>query len=196
MVAQPDLPARTRAEIIATAKRLQEHKWVCREQNLKAPCVTAAPYTSDFAAGATVTGIAYDWGGMDGPERFDSKLAQGQAAGSHQRHGVTNCTTGIDCSGYVSYCWLGKQPPQKYGTINIRDFLAVKPRANWFTDMKPGDGFNKPGSHIVLFAEYDASGKPVVYEASGPAGKVRRKTWNWSQLQGYYAVQYKMVVEE
>jgi len=195
-VAPAEWPERTREEIMATAKRLQGHKWVCREKNRQAPCVKASPYKCDFAAADTITGIAYDWGGMDGPEDFDRKLMQGQAAGSHQRHGVTSCTTGIDCSGYVSYCWLGKRPAEKYGTVNIRDYLAVKPRANWFTDMKPGDGFNKPGSHIVLFAEYDATGKPVIYEASGPAGKVRRKVWRWSELQGYYAVQYKNVLEE
>jgi hypothetical protein len=85
---------------------------------------------------------------------------------------------------------------RKYGTANIRDYLAVRPRANWFTDMRPGDAFNKPGSHIVLFAEYSADGRPVVYEASGGAGKVVRRTWRWSELQGYYAAEYKMVMNE
>ncbi len=194
--APPELPERTRDEIIATARRLEQHQWICREPNRRAPCVTVAPYNCDFAANATVRGIAYDWGGMDGPEDFDRKLAQGKAAGSHQWHGVTSCTAGTDCSGFVSYCWFGTSPPRKYGTVNVVvDSLAIPLRGNWFTDMKPGDAFNKPGSHIVLFAGYHSDGRPIFYEASGGANKVIRKIWDWSGLQGYYAIEYRRVVD-
>jgi hypothetical protein len=184
----------SRDQIIATAERLARHTWVCREANRRAPCVTTSPYQSDWDAGQTVTGIAYDWGGMDDPEAFDRKLAQGQAAGSHSRHGVTSCTAGIDCSGFVSYCW-GQRPTHDYSTRNIRD-IAGRPRYNWFSDMKPGDALNKPGDHIVLFAGYRADGNPIVYEASGSAGRVIRNDWStWSRFKSYYPLQYQAVAE-
>ena len=188
------LPQLTREQIMATAVRLAEHRWVCRAANRVAPCVTTVPYESDWQPDQTVNGIAYDWGGMDDPERFDLKLAEGQAAGSHSRHGITGCTAGIDCSGYVSYCW-GQPMTHDYSTRNIRD-ISGRARYNWFTDMKPGDALNKPGDHIVLFAEYNPDGRPVVYEANGGAGRVIRKIRTWSSLKDYYPLQYKMVVEE
>ena len=189
-----DLPSLTRDEIIATAKQLAEHQWVAHADNLAAPCVSN--YTSDWDLDETVTGIAYDWGGMDGPEAFDRKLAQGQAAGSHSKHGVTSCTAGTDCSGYVSFCWGSTR---KYGTSTIEnpdDGLAVRPRYNWFADMLPGDALNKPGSHIVLFAGYRADGNPNVYEAAGGAGRVIYNNWStWARYKKYHAIQYKMVVD-
>lgn len=192
---QADLPSLTRDEIIAKARYLAEHQWVAREENLRAPCVD--DYTSDWSPNDTVTGIAYDWGGMDDPESFDRKLAAGQAAGSHSRHGVTQCTAGTDCSGYVSFCWGSTR---KYGTSTIENMdngIAVRPRYNWFTDMLPGDALNKPGSHIVLFAGYRADGNPNVYEASGPAGRVIYNDWStWSRYEDYHAIQYRRVIDD
>jgi hypothetical protein len=131
---------------------------------------------------------------MDGPEEFDRKLAEGQAAGSHSNHGITSCTAGIDCSGFVSYCW-GQRPTHDYSTSNIRD-ISGRPKYNWYTEMKPGDALNKPGDHIVLFAGYRDDGGPIVYEASGSAARVIRNDWStWSRFQSYYPVQYKMVIE-
>lgn len=190
-----NLPVLARDQMMATARRLAEHTWVCREVNRRAPCVRSAPYSSDWEANQTVTGIAYDWGGMDGPEAFDRKLAQGLAAGSHSRHGITACTAGIDCSGFISLCW-GQRPTHDYSTRTIRA-IAGRPRYNWYTDMKPGDALNKPGSHIVLFAGYREDGNPVVYEAAGSAGRVIRNDWStWSRFQGYYPLQYRMVAED
>jgi len=182
----------TRAEMLERAKLAAEHTWVCREQNTLATCQQSKSYKSDFKAGETVRGIAYDWGGMDDPAKYDQKLAEGQAAGSHSRHGVTNCTTGIDCSGFVSFCW---KQPRKYGTSNLRQ-IAGKPKYNWFTDLKPGDVFNKAGSHVVMFVEYDGNGQPVVFEARGGKGKVVKNTRTWNQLKGYIPLQYKNVLEE
>ncbi len=185
----PKLPRISREEMINAAKRLAEHVWVCRDENRDALCVPGHTYTSDWKAGQLVTGIPYDWGGMDDDERFDAKLSKGQAAGSHQKDGDTDCTAGIDCSGFVSYCWGQRE---KYSTKNI-GCISVRPRYNWFTDMKPGDALIKPGSHIVLFVEYRSDGNPIVYEASGSKCRVVLNTWGtWSSLNGYYPIEYRM----
>lgn len=187
-------PSLTRDEIIDTARRMAEHHWVAHEDNLQASCV--ANYESDWTRDSVVTGIAYDWGGMDDTEQFDRKLSQGQAAGSHSWHGVTQCTAGTDCSGFVSLCWGSTR---KYGTSTIENQetgIAVRPRYNWFTDLKPGDALNKPGSHIVLFANYRADGNPNVYEASGSAGRVIYNDWStWARYRDYHAIQYRNVVD-
>jgi hypothetical protein len=150
------------------------------------------PYESDFEAGEEVVGVAYDWGGMDGPQEFERKLALGQAAGSHMKHGSTNCTAGVDCSGLVSLSWRQRR---KFATSTI-DAIAVRPAYDLFTDLKPGDVLNKAGSHIVLFVSYRADGNPTFYEASGRANRVILNDWSsWSYLKGYYPLQYKGVTE-
>jgi hypothetical protein len=171
---------------------LAEHRWVCGKRNLKASCIPDEKYRSRWKADSQFVGIAYDWGGFDGPEDFDRKLAMGHAAGSHSEEGVTECTTGIDCSGFVSYCW-GQQT--KYGTSTI-DAISGRPKYNWFTDMKPGDALVKPGAHIVLFAGYRSDGNPLVYEASGGKSRVLlNNKWTWATLNGYFPIAYKMVAE-
>jgi hypothetical protein len=195
-VSEPnDMPRLTRDQIISYAKTMAEYKWTCREDNrhVDKRCENQKPYECDWQAGDNVTGIAYDWGGCDNVEQFAGKLAEGKAAGSHSADGVTDCTAGTDCSGLVSLCW--GQTKTKYGTTTIRT-IAAKPKYNWFTEMKPGDALVKPGSHIVLFASYDTSGNPVVYEASGPKHRVVYRMVSWDYLNGYFALEYKGVAHE
>jgi hypothetical protein len=185
-----DSPNLTRAQIIATAARLAEHRWVMRRANRYATCPQITAYVSDFAVNDTIIGLPYDWGGMDGPEAFDGRLALGLAAGSHARHGSSSCTAGVDCSGFISIAWGSKR---KYGTATIAE-IGVVPRYNWFQDMEPGDALVKPGDHIVLFAGYNQDGRPIVYEASGTYHRVVRRVWDWARLTGYYPLQYRFLV--
>jgi hypothetical protein len=185
------LPVTSRDQIIVTAKRFADYTWICKAANVKASCLPR--YQSDWKADQRVTGVPYDWGGVDSIEDFEAKLAKGFAAGSHSRDGVSDCTAGIDCSGFVAFCWGLRS--HKYTTRNIRE-IAGKPKYNWFTDMKPGDALNKPGSHIVLFAGYNADGTINIYEASGSAGRVVYHKTTWSRLKGYLPLQYKMLADE
>ncbi len=186
----------TREQIMITAEELSLHRWICREENRHASCVTRTAYDCEWEAGEEVIGIAYDWGGMDGIEEFAGKLSRDYAAGSHSWHGVTDCTAGLDCSGFVSRCWGFTRPEDKFGTMDVRT-IAGRPKYNWYSDMKPGDALVKPGSHIVLFAGYREDGNPMIYEASGSAGRIilnERSTW--SRYIGYYPLQYHMVIED
>jgi hypothetical protein len=182
------LPTTTRAAIVARAETLANHTWVCRVPNLRASC--SRRYLSDWKADEHVTGIPYRWGGTDGPAEFDRKLGQGQAAGAHSRYGVLGCAAGIDCSGFVSYCWGLSSTGHAYSTSNLR-VIAGKPKYNWFTDMKPGDALNKPGSHVVLFTGYNRDGTINVCEASGSKARVVCHRTTWSRFKGYIPLQYK-----
>lgn len=186
------LPLSTRAAVVARAKTMASHPWICSRANLHAAC--ARNYESDWKSGQQVNGIPYRWGGSDGPEELDKKLAQGLAAGSHRRDGVLSCTTGIDCSAFVSLCWGVPLSGHTYSTSNLR-LIAGKPKYNWFTDMKPGDVLNKPGSHVVLFTGYHPDGSIDICEASGSQGRVVCHRTTWSRFKGYIPLQYKAIDE-
>jgi cell wall-associated NlpC family hydrolase len=186
------LPLRTRAQIIATAKTFVGHKWTAKSSNLRASCLRT--YNSDWKDGQQVEGIPYNWGGADTPEIFDRKLTQGLAAGSHSRYGVLSCTTGVDCSGFVAFCWRGAGTTHDMGTTTLRT-IGGKPKDNWFTDLKPGDALVKPGSHVVLFAGYNPDGTINVYEASGSAARVIFHRTTWSRFTGYIPLRYKNIDE-
>jgi hypothetical protein len=181
-----DLPQVSRAEMIATAKRAAEHKWICRRANLTTKCIKN--YDSNWHENQEITGLPYCWGALDTPETFEKKLAGGYAAGAHSRHGISSCTTGIDCSGFVAFCWGLKT--HAYSTRNLRD-IAGRAKYNVFTDMQPGDALDNPGAHVVLFAGYNTDGTPNIYEASGSASRVVYHQRPWSYLRGYYALVYK-----
>jgi hypothetical protein len=185
------LPFTTRADMIANAKRFAEHTWTCQASNVRAPCIKN--YDSNWKPGQRVKGVPYSWGGVDRPEVFDQKLAKGMAAGSHSRHGISSCTAGIDCSGFIATCW--GLTSHAYSTSNLR-IIAGKPKYNWFTDMKPGDVLNKAGSHVVLFAGYNRDGSINVYEAAGSAARVVFLRTTWSKFKGYIPLQYKAIADE
>jgi hypothetical protein len=103
---------------------------------------------------------------------------------------VLSCTAGIDCSGFVSYCWGIPLSSHIYGTSNLRD-VGGKLKSNWVTDLKPGDALNKPGSHVVLFTGYNPDGTINICEASGSAARVVCHKSTWARFKGYVALQYK-----
>ena len=182
------LPPATRADVVARAKKLANHTWVCGAANLRASC--SKRYLSDWTSGQRVTGIPYRWGGIDGTEEFDRKLADGLAAGAHSRFGVLKCAAGIDCSGFVSLCWGLGSSGHAYSTSSLRE-IAGKPKYNVFTDMKPGDVLNKPGSHVVLFTGYNPDGTIDVCEASSSQARVVCRKSTWSRFKGFIPLQYK-----
>ncbi|HTS28019.1 MAG TPA: protein kinase [Bryobacteraceae bacterium] len=187
--------AMTRADVLQSAEALSRYTWTCSEANRHAPCIQGVPYQSDWFPQQQVTGLPYNWGGADGPQEFERKLRAGLAAGSHKRHGVSRCTTGTDCSGFVAWCWGHRTGNHDFSTITLEQ-LATRISGNVYTDLKPGDALNKPGSHVVLFAGYRRDGGPIVYEASGAAGRViRNDRMSWSNLSGYYPVRSNRLVD-
>jgi hypothetical protein len=186
------LPTTTRAEIVARGRKLADHNWICGPQNLQASC--AHKYVSDWKIGQHITGIPYSWGGADDVQSFDNKLAKGMAAGGHSRFGVLSCTTGIDCSAFITYCWGVSMAGHPYSTTTLR-VIAAKPKYNWFTDMKPGDALYKAGYHVVLFTGYNGDGTINICEASGSAARVVCHSSSWSRLKGYVPLQYKGIDE-
>jgi len=177
--------ARDREAVMAEAVRYVEHPWQMKASNQKAAC--KADYKSDHAPGAQV-GIPYAWGGSMSLEEFNRRIASGEAAGSHSRDGILACVAGVDCSGFVSQVW---QLPQRYTTSS----MSAVTRPISLEELQPGDALNKAGSHIVLYAGRSSDGKPIIYEASGSASRVRMATPSWSYLAGYQPIRYNQISE-
>jgi len=169
------------AAMLVHASDYAQHKWTMKSSNVKGWC--SGSYASDYAAGS-YTGVAYDWGGWDTLASYDQKLGEGYGAGSHSWHGILECTTGVDCSGYVSRCWE-LAAKQTTSTMNTVSHPIQK------KEVSAGDAYNKPGSHIVLWVKTASDGSPVFYEASGSASKVRlNSAASWSYLSGYSPIRY------
>jgi serine/threonine protein kinase len=185
----------SRADVLQTADQLSKYTWVCGETNRRAPCIHSAVYQSDWQPNQQVAGLPYNWGGADGPLEFERKLRAGLAAGSHKRHGISRCTAGTDCSGFVAWCWGHRTGAHDFSTATLEQ-LCTRLAGSVYKDMRPGDALNKPGSHVVLFAGYRPDGGPIVYEANGAAGRViRNERLAWSSLAGYYPVRSNHLVD-
>lgn len=184
----------SRAQVMTTAQELAEHSWICEEKNRTASCLRRTSYRSDWRPKELVKGEPYSWGQIDNTDQFDAKLRKGDAAGSHSRDGIASCTAGIDCSGYVSYCW-GHRGGHAYSTATMKliaDDLHVDP----YSDLKPGDALNRPGKHVILFAGYRKNGMPLVYEASGRAARViRNEDISWAQLKHYRPIRFRNLID-
>ncbi|MBN1210362.1 MAG: hypothetical protein JXB05_36250 [Myxococcaceae bacterium] len=172
--------ARDRTAVMEDAVRYAEHAWQMKPENQKAAC--KADYKSDHAPGPRV-GLPYAWGGWMSVAEFDRRIASGEAAGSHSRDGILSCVAGVDCSGFVSQVW---QLPKRHTTSSI----SAVTRPISLDELAPGDALNKAGSHIVLYAGASPDGKPIIYEASGSASRVRMATPSWSYLAGYQPIRY------
>ena len=171
-------PARAveRDEMLANAPLYEDHVWSCEEVNHWGTDCPAS-YESDFCPG-TYTGLPYDWGGWVTFDEFDEDLAAGQGAGSHSSDGVLACSTGVDCSGYVSILW---ETPWKYGTSTlpqISDEIDAR-------DMWPGDVYNDSGSHVIMWVSKDTDGSAMITESSGTCNGVCRRAVPWSYFGSY-----------
>jgi len=169
----------TRERILATAAAFAEHLWTCSLDNQFGGTVCEPTWVCDWEADTTYVGLPYDWGGYVSIEQFDQDLADGLGAGSHDDWEPLDCTTGVDCSGYVSQCWEVSHQ-NTYSMDNVAHAIAAD-------DLLPGDAWNKPHSHIVLWVRQAENGAPVFYEATGrPVSKVRlNEEATWSYLEGY-----------
>ena len=172
-----------RDRIMNTADSYATLNWYCSEANRTVECTNN--WSSNFTVGYH-TGVCYDWGGYVRTSTFLSDLENGEGAGSHSWHGILSCTTGVDCSGYVSQCW-------ESGHHTTRSLPNISYEIS-SSEMKPGDIWNKSGSHVVLHSGTNSDGRPTFYEASGSASKVRHNTTASSSfLNGYISRRYNFV---
>jgi len=171
----------TRDQVMARAKAYAFHPWRCTTANLTASC--SSSYKSVYVPGDYV-GLPYDWGGYMTLFDFDQQIAKGFGAGSRAQEGVLSCTSGVDCSGYVSKCWDAGH----YGTSTVSKVSTTIAQSS----LLPGDAFNKAGSHIVLYSHTLASGLPVFYEAAAFHVEIDA-LGGWSKVSGFIPIRYNKI---
>ncbi|MES2642452.1 MAG: MYXO-CTERM sorting domain-containing protein [Myxococcota bacterium] len=171
-----------REDVLDNAARYATHAWTSSSDNQAAVC-SDGDYESDYPSGDYV-GLPYDWGGYVTLDEFDEQIADGYGAGSHSWHGILSCTTGVDCSGFVSMIWeTGHYSTSSFGS-------GPTGEVDW-SELKRGDAINDPGSHMVLYTHETDAGWPVFYEAVGSASKTRlNSTSGWSYVDGYQPIRY------
>ncbi len=168
----------SRDEVMVRAKAYAYHPWTCTTANLTATCDSG--YQSEYVPGDYM-GLPYDWGGYKTLFQFDQEIAQGHGAGSYPADGVLSCTSGLDCSGYVSKCWDAGHNT----TSSMNDISSIIAQAS----LLPGDALNTPGYHVVLFSHLLGTGEPVLYEAVGYNTHINTNG-GWSYVSGYDPIRY------
>lgn len=168
-------PARatTRETSMVHARSFANYPWHTSSNNLSASC--SAAYESIYSVGDYV-GLPYDWGGYMSLAEFSTQIASGYGAGSQASDGVLACTSGLDCSGFVSQCWeVGH-----FATATLHNTSYAITAG----EMMPADVFNMAGYHVAMFARLLDSGIPLLYEAIGYNVRVN-PTGGWSHVDGY-----------
>jgi hypothetical protein len=101
---------------------------------------------------------------------------------------------GVDCSAFVSAAW---GLSTHFTTIAIP---AITRRLSNPWDLLPGDAFNKPGSHVMLFLRFTPDRRVEVAESStgGCGGKVCRNIYPLGSLlaRGYAPVRYRGLLND
>src|SRR3954464_12973983 len=113
--AEDALPPITREQVMSNAATYAYEAWRAGAANLHASCDQR--WSTDYTVGDQV-GLPYNWGGFDDLTSFQKKLGQGFGAGAHSEDGILPCTTGVDCSGFVSRVW---QLPTKDSTSALSE---------------------------------------------------------------------------
>ncbi len=192
---------RTRAAAVQEANRYAQFPWVFNESNQRAsdrcesaPGIFVSPYiktSARFAVGATITGLAYEWGGFSDTEEFVCGLEAAQSAGNVCIQGTAEKVgaVGLDCSGLVSRAWALSG---KYNTSGLADnFPSVMPEA-----LRTGDVLVWRTKHARLFRGFDASGMLLITESSVDEDKVRMTSMPWSQFARYVGRRSSTIKEQ
>jgi hypothetical protein len=188
----------TRQQVVETALAFASIRWTVNQAAYGPDPDTACsgfrrirrpPYI-EGQMNKIVQGIPYCWGCHGSLANVRSRLEQGVLAGNVcTRNEPRRDAVGVDCSAFVSATWgLG----QHYTTMAIPTITTVV-EDPW--SMLPGDAFNKPGRHVILFLRFTPDRKVEVAESSPGAcrGRVCRNIYPLASLlaRGYTPVRFR-----
>jgi len=142
-----------------------------------------------------VRGIPYCWGCHGALHQIRAKMQAGMMAGNVcTRNAPRRDVIGVDCSAFVSAAW---GLASHFTTMAIPS-ITRRVENPW--DLLPGDAFNKPGSHVMLFLRFTSDRKAEVIEASPGAcnGRVCRNVYPLASVlaRGYAPVRFRALVSE
>jgi hypothetical protein len=145
--------------------------------------------------GQEVRGIPYCWGCHGALHQIRAKIQAGMMAGNVcTRNAPRRDVIGVDCSAFVSATW---GLATHFTTMAIPS-ISRRVENPWH--LLPGDAFNKPGSHVMLFLRFTPDRKAEVIEASPGAcnGRVCRNVYPLASVlaRGYAPVRFRGLANE
>ena len=185
---------RTRAQMIATAKEYINNRVFLNVSNLNGDCPGRGKPRYLGTTAGIYRSVAYDWGGGAGVDTYNQHMLQNKAAGDVDTHNEEDCSSGVDCSGFVTRCW-GFNQSIKYSTWDLPKHSGEIS----IVELQPGDILNRPGNHVVLFDRFPEgsnSGNGVMDWESTKTKKFDRVVYmrsSWRRLMGYVARRYEHV---
>jgi hypothetical protein len=192
-----------RQQVIETAFAFEGVQWPLTPQNYGPDPDTACsgfsrirrPWYLQGKTGQQVRGVPYCWGCHGSLANFQAQMQRGVKAGNVCTHNEPRGdVAGVDCSAFVSAAW---------GLSVHYTTAAIPAIARPVTDpwsLRPGDAFNKPGSHVMLFLRFTPDRKAEVMESStgGCNGRVCRNVYPLAALlaRGYQPVRFKALEDD
>ena len=131
--------------------------------------------------GGVARGVPYCWGCSGSLAQFASRIERGSLAGNVcTKDDPRRDVAGVDCSSFVSATW----GLSTHFTTAAIPSIAAPIDDPW--SMRPGDVFNKPNSHVMLFLGYTPDRKVQVIEAAtgGCNGRDCRNVYALGSLLG------------
>lgn len=175
-----DVAAIDRDVVLARAKGFAFHPWTMTPANMTASC--SSGYQSVYIPGDYM-GLPYDWGGYMSKFQFDQQIADGYGAGSYPADGILSCTSGLDCSGFVSKAWDSGH----WTTSSVHNTSFSINQGEMLT----GDIFNDAGNHMSMFYYITGGGEVVIIQSGGY--NVHQIAPGWSAVDGFIPRRYDSI---
>jgi hypothetical protein len=202
----------TRAESLKIAESFIQHRWQASAKNVRHGKDSEGievhtpdrdgghgnPLTECWAPGTENIGVAYKWGGNDGPKSFSAGIRAGKAAGDvytqeKRRRGdkaVSADAVGIDCSGFINHCW---KLVARYSTYSLP---SICQKLSSPAVLEPADIMNQPNGHVLLFVKWlDAEKKRAVFYEAAPFSKTLASERDVDEMTaaGYQPLRYRHI---
>jgi hypothetical protein len=202
----------TRAESLKIAESFIQHRWQSSAKNVRhgkdadgievnTPDRDGGhgnPLSECWVPDAENIGVAYKWGGDDGPKSFSAGVRAGKAAGDvytseKRRRGdkaVSGDAVGIDCSGFINHCW---RLTARYSTYSLP---SICQKLSSPAVLELADIMNQPNGHVLLFVKWlDSEKKRAVFYEAAPFSKTlaSERDVNEMTAAGYQPLRYRHI---
>jgi hypothetical protein len=202
----------TRAESLKIAESFIQHRWQASAKNVRHGKDTGGievhtpdrdgghgnPLSECWVPDTENVGVAYKWGGNDGPKSFSAGIRAGKAAGDvytseKRRRGdkaVSVDAVGIDCSGFICHCW---KLVARYSTYSLPSICQKLSSPDL---LEPADIMNQPNGHVLLFVRWlDAEKKRAVFYEAAPFSKTLASERDVNEMiaAGYQPLRYRHI---
>jgi uncharacterized protein YraI len=156
----------TRSQVEQRAVSMMDLSWTYSSAKNGQPNPNYAAYITQpkqlqNVTTAQMTGIPYNWGGLDGIDSYSyyagwtnfldavSKGAYIGNVNTDAGYGLIPGTAGIDCSGFIQAAYNIKDYKQSTSTLFNKYFTKID-----IKDIKHMDILDRPGDHVVIFDKW------------------------------------------